>query len=118
MDISKTPPQPPPFLPPVPGAHEVPVIARSPQNTRGPESTGPAPMPPPFRSPSPQHVGGSLSVPTGSATEIAHRMGLEHPGEAPKPAGLGGKVLDRPSEITMAATHQQMRDFSRKYAPR
>jgi hypothetical protein len=114
----KTPPQPAPFAPAVPGPHEVsPVIARVGQNVRGPESTGPAPQPEPFREPSAQHLSGSLSVPSGTPTETAHRLGLEHPGEAPKPA-LSGSVFGAPDRVTTVASHEQIRDYARKYAPR
>jgi hypothetical protein len=123
MDMSKTPAQLRPFVEPAPPSGSPPAgssLSESkaqPLNARGP-SSGLPPPPEPFREPTAQHLSGSLSVPSGQPTEVAHRMGLEHPAEAPAPTGLRGSVFDRPSELTTAASHQQLRDHARALLPR
>jgi hypothetical protein len=118
MDTPKTPPQPQPFLPPVPGPHEVPVESKAqPLNARGPEGAPVPPPPPPFRTPTAQNLSGSLLVPSGEPAATARRLGLENTTLAPEPR-LGGPVFGAPDRVTTVQTHEQIRDYSRRLTPR
>jgi hypothetical protein len=85
MDTPKTPPQPAPFLPTAPA---VPVISTVAQHARGPEGTPVPPPPEPFRTPEPEYLSGTLSVPSGTAATLAKWHGAQRRGRCSR-ATLG-----------------------------